>query len=89
MSFHDFLVRNEKVIGTIASTFAIIMFISLIEVFLSNYRGESHIFIQPLATVGNGFFWLLYAYARRDWFIAIPNVLAIVLGAATAIVAFA
>ena len=84
----EFLARNEKIIGTIASTLAVVMFVSLIEVFLANYRGESRIIIQPLATALNGFFWLLYAYARKDLFIAIPNVLALVMGIVTATVVF-
>lgn len=88
MSFHSFLKRHEKVIGATASTLSIIMFVSLIEVFLSNYRGESHIFIQPLAASISGFVWLLYAYARKDWFIALPNIFALILGIATAMVAF-
>ncbi len=67
---------------------AIVMFIALIEIFISNLKGESHIFIQPLATSVNGFFWLGYAYARKDIFIAIPNFLAPVLRIATAIAVF-
>ncbi|MBI2044363.1 hypothetical protein HYT24_03300 [Candidatus Pacearchaeota archaeon] len=88
MGLQKFLARNEKIIGTVASTLAIIMFISLLEVLMSNYRGESRIVIQPLATSLNGFVWLLYAYARKDVFIAIPNVLALVMGIATAAVVF-
>ncbi len=45
---------------------------------------DSNIFIQPLATAFNGFFWSLYAYGRKDWFLLIPNILACVLGAITA-----
>lgn len=84
-SFQVFLKRHEKKIGTIASALAIIMFVSLIEVFISNIQGKSDIFIQPLATAFNGFFWSLYAYGRKDWFLFGPNVLACVLGAATAL----
>lgn len=49
-SFQETLKKNEKIIGSIASGLAVIMFISLIEVFNSNIRGDSKIFIQPLAT---------------------------------------
>jgi len=34
-------------IGAIASTLAVVMFFSLLEVFFSNLRGNSNIFIQP------------------------------------------
>ena len=84
-NFQIFLQRHEKKIGTIASALAIIMFVSLIEVLISNLSGKSNIFIQPLATAFNGFFWSLYAYGRRDWFLFGPNVLACALGALTAV----
>ena len=64
------------------------MFISLVEVFNSNIQGKSDIFIQPLATSLNGFFWSLYAYGRKDWFLLAPNLLALLLGIVTAISAF-
>lgn len=86
--FHSILVKNEKTIGAIASTLAVIMFISLLEVFVSNMQGESHIYIQPLATALNGFFWTLYAYAKKDWFLIIPNSMALLLGIITTISAF-
>ena len=86
--FRLFLQKNEKVIGSIASVLAIIMFFSLIEIFISNIQGKSNIFIQPGATAFNGFFWSLYAYGRRDWFLFVPNVLACLLGIATTISAF-
>jgi hypothetical protein len=87
-TFQDFLHKNEKIIGSIASILAIVMFVSLIEVLLANLRGQTAIVIQPLATFLNGFFWSLYAYGRRDWFLLGPNVLACVLGALTAGAAF-
>jgi len=82
------LKANEKLIGTIASVLAVIMFFSLIEILLSNLSGESKIFIQPIATAFNGFFWTLYAYGRKDYFLLIPNVLALILGTLTALAAF-
>ncbi|HJY98604.1 MAG TPA: SemiSWEET family transporter [Patescibacteria group bacterium] len=87
-SFQNTLKKNEKFIGVIASVFAIIMFTSLIEVFVSNIRGESRILIQPIATAFNGFFWSLYAYGRRDWFLLGPNLLALILGVLTAMSVF-
>jgi hypothetical protein len=87
-AFQIFLKKNEKIIGSIASVLAVIMFVSLIEVLLSNIKGNSNIFIQPLATAFNGFFWSLYAYGRKDWFLLIPNILACILGAITAVSVF-
>ena len=87
-TFQSYLKKNEKIIGSIASALAIIMFISLIEVFMSNLKGDSSIFIQPIATAFNGFFWSLYGYGRKDWFLLAPNILACVLGAITAVSAF-
>lgn len=87
-TFQDYLKKNEKIIGSIASALAIIMFISLIEVFISNMQGKSSIYIQPIATAFNGFFWSLYAYGRKDWFLLVPNILACVLGTITAVSAF-
>ncbi len=82
------LKKNEKVIGGIASFMSAVMFFSLFEVFVSNIQGRSEIFIQPLATVFNGLFWGLYAYGKKDWFILVPNLLALILGTATAVAAF-
>lgn len=87
-SFQSMLKKNEKIIGTIASVFAVIMFFSLIEIFISNIQGRSRIFVQPLATAFNGLFWSLYAYGKKDWFLLIPNILALVLGILTAISIF-
>ena len=80
--------KNEKIIGTIASILAIIMFVSLIEVLVSNLTGENKIIIQPIATSINGLFWSMYAFGRKDYFLLFPNLLALILGAITAIVAF-
>ena len=87
-SFQAALRKNEKIIGSIASFLSIIMFFSLIEIFISNIRGESRIFVQPLATAFNGLFWSLYAYGKKDWFLLIPNFLALILGIVTATSAF-
>ena len=76
--------KNEKVIGSIASILAIVMFISLIEIMISNFSGKSNIIIQPAATAVNGLFWSMYAFGKRDNFLLIPNLLALILGALTA-----
>lgn len=86
--FQEKLKANEKIIGTIASILAIVMFFSLIEVLISNLNGTSKIFIQPIATAVNGIFWSLYAYGRKDYFLLIPNILAFAIGTLTAIAAF-
>ena len=86
--FQIFLRKNEKTIGSIASIMAIIMFVSLIEILMSNIRGDSNIFIQPLATAVCGFFWSLYAYGKKDLFLLAPNILALVLGTVTTISVF-
>lgn len=64
-SFQILLKKNEKINGTIASMLSIIMFFSLIEIFISNIQGKSRIFVQPLATALNGFFWSLYGYGKK------------------------
>ncbi|MEK9168161.1 MAG: SemiSWEET family transporter [Patescibacteria group bacterium] len=87
-TLQQFLKNNEKIIGTIASVLAIVMFTALLEILMSNTRGESHIFVQPIATAFNGFFWSLYAYGRKDWFLLWPNVLACILGIITGVSAF-
>lgn len=82
------LLDYEKTIGTIASVLAIVMFVSLIEIFYSNLLGNSNIYFQPLATALNGGVWCLYAYAKRDWYLFVPNGLAVILGIMTAVAAF-
>jgi hypothetical protein len=84
-TFQQTLNKHEKIIGSIASILATVMFVSLIEVLISNVQGKSNIFIQPLATAFNGFFWSLYAYGKKDWFLLVPNLLALILGAVTAL----
>jgi hypothetical protein len=86
--FQQKLKKNERIIGLIASILSIVMFISLIEIFISNIQGRSHVFIQPLATAFNGFFWSLYAYGKEDWFLLIPNLLALILGILTVLSIF-
>ena len=84
-NFRKKIKENEKIIGTTASVLAIIMFISLIEIMISNYQGKSNIVIQPLATAINGFFWSLYAFGKKDNFLLAPNLLALGLGVLTVI----
>jgi len=88
MEFYNFSKKHEKIIGGVASFLATVMFIALIEIFISNVQGKSDIFIQPLAAALSGFVWVWYSYARKDIFIFIPNILSLVLGVATAFSAF-
>jgi len=82
------LEKNHKTLGLIASVTAIVMFITSIEVLISNYNKESKIIIQPLAMAFNGFIWVLYAFARKDFYLFIPNILAFVLGVLTVLVVY-
>jgi hypothetical protein len=79
------LKKYEKIIGGVASLLAVIVSLSLVEVLTSNIRGESRIFFQPLATAVNCFFWCLYSYGKKDWFLLIPNSVGFILGVLTAI----
>jgi hypothetical protein len=56
------------------------MMLSILEIFLSNLRGDTAIIIQPMATFLSGVVWGLYGYGKRDIFILIPNALALFLG---------
>lgn len=82
------ILKNINTIGVIATSLAVIMFVALIEVFISNIKGESHIIIQPMMTALAGLIWTLYGYGKKDWFIMIPNITGLVLGVATTIAAF-
>ncbi len=83
MNFRAMIQKHEKALGTIGSVLAIIMFISLLEIAVSNFRGESDIIIQPTMVFFSGFVWSLYAYGRKDWYLFLPNALAVLLGALT------
>ena len=75
--------KYEKVIGVIAAIMATIMTLSSIEILISNLKGTSHIYIQPLAMALNGLAWSLYSYIKKDNFILIPNILALIVGILT------
>lgn len=67
-SLRKFIIKNEKIIGTIATILGVLMFFSMIEILSSNTRGDSHIIVQPAATAVNGLFWTLYAYGKKTGF---------------------
>jgi len=87
-SFRTTLQKYEKAIGTTASVLATIMFITLIEVLVTNFRGETNTIVLPTATAFNGLFWTLYGYSKKDLIIIIPNSIGLILGLLTAIAAF-
>ena len=80
--------RHEYKLGIVATVVAVLMFTSLVEVFLSNLNNQSAILLMPSITVLNGFLWCLYAYVRQDLFVFIPNVVAMVLGTLTVIAVY-
>lgn len=83
--FQNYLKRNEKLIGIIAGIFGTLMFLSSIEILLSNIGGNSNIFIQPALTALNGLLWSLYGYSKKDSFVLIPNALGCIIGILTAL----
>ena len=83
-----FFERYTQLFGSLGALMAIVMFVALIEVLLTNYRGDSAIWIQPLATLVNCGCWLAYGLGRHDWFVITPQLFGIVLAAATLVVAF-
>ena len=83
MPLRHYIQKHERTLGTAGSVLAILMFVSLVEVALSNFKGESAIIVQPAMVCLSGVVWSLYAYARRDWYLFLPNALAVLLGALT------
>ncbi len=74
---------RTSLFGTLGAAMAVCMFVALIEVMLSNWRGDSQIWIQPLATLVNCAAWLGYGIGRQDWFVVTPQLFGIVLSVAT------
>ena len=88
MKLRTVLNNNMKIIGTIAALMAIVMVFASIEILISNLKGHSHVFIQPISMALNGLVWSLYAYVKKDNYIFIPNILSFIIGTVTAISAF-
>ena len=88
MNLRTFLTNNLNIIGAIAALMAIVMVLASIEILISNLKGHSHVFIQPISMALNGLVWSLYAYAKKDNYIFIPNILSFIIGTVTAISAF-
>lgn len=83
----EFFSRRASLFGALGAAMAILMFVALLEVFLSNWQGHSAIWIQPLATLFNCLCWLGYGIGRQDWFVVTPQLFGIVLSIATLIAA--
>lgn len=85
MKIKSFIQKNEKVIGNMGAIIGSLMFLSLIEVFLSNFRGNSDIFWQPTFTAINGALWAMCGISKRDPRLILPNSLGFILGIVTAL----
>lgn len=83
-----FFEDRTKLFGSLGAAMAILMFVALIEVLMSNYSGDSAIWIQPLATLINCLCWTAYGVGRHDWFVITPQLFGIVLAIATLLTAF-
>lgn len=79
--------NRTKLFGTLGAAMAVLMFVALLEVLMSNYRGDSAIWVQPLATLINCLCWLAYGVGRHDWFVITPQLFGIVLAFATLLTA--
>lgn len=80
--------KSDRVIGIIASVLGTLASLSFIEVINSNINGNSNIYIQPIIIGINATFWSLHALIKRDWFLLIPNLIAIILATIATISAF-
>jgi uncharacterized protein with PQ loop repeat len=69
-------------IGWMATTMAIIMFVSYIDQIRLNLSGQKGSVIQPAATIVNCIFWTAYGFLKEkcDWPIIVANIPGIVLG---------
>jgi hypothetical protein len=74
-TLREYLEKKESTIGLFGAALSVIMFVSLLEICLSNMRGETNIIIQPIATAINCLCWVLYGFSKRDNFIMLPNML--------------
>lgn len=83
----EFFERHTGLFGSLGAAMAILMFVALLEVFVSNWQGHSAIWMQPLATLINCVCWLGYGIGKRDWFVVTPQLFGIVLAIATLIAA--
>ena len=78
--------KTTDILGTIGTVLAIAMFVSLLEIARSNFRGESHIIIQPVVTTLNCAIWSVYAYLKKEKYVFIANFPGVILGLATVLI---
>lgn len=78
-----FFERRSRLFGALGAGLAVLMFVALIEILLGNLRGDTSIWIQPLATLLNCGCWVAYGLGRRDGFVLVPNVVGVVVASAT------
>lgn len=83
----NFLERHNALFGALGAGMAVLMFVALIEILLGNLRGDTSIWIQPLATLLNCGCWVAYGLGRRDWFVFVPNVVGVLVASATLLAA--
>ncbi|MCC6323340.1 hypothetical protein IT400_00960 [Candidatus Nomurabacteria bacterium] len=80
--------KTINLLGFLGTCLAIAMFVSLLEIARDNFRGESHIFIQPTVTTINCVIWSVYAYLKKEKFVFWANLPGVFLGIFTVITAF-
>ncbi len=78
--------NKEKFLATGCLTLTFFMFIAIIEIGISNFKGETFIWIQPLATFLNCSLWTGYGFLKRDNVIIAPNIAGIIIGFISVIV---
>jgi len=80
--------KTIKIFGFLGTCLALGMFFALIEIALSNLKGDSNIFIQPTIVAINCTVWSFYAHWRNDKFLFWANLPGIFLGIFTVVSAF-
>ena len=83
--FENFLKEKQGILGAVGATLGTLMFLSLIEILISNIKGETNLYIQPIFTALNCLCWSLYGHSKKDKFIFVPNTIGLILGTITAL----
>ena len=71
-----------KILGWVATCFAMLMYISYIPQIMANLSGNKGNFIQPLVATINATLWVFYGFlqTKKDWPIIIANLPGIIFG---------
>lgn len=80
--------RVITIIGWIATTTSIGMYISYIPQIIDNINGSKGNPAQPIAAVINCSLWFLYALKRKDYPLSVANLPGIIFGAVAAYTSF-